>query len=105
MDSNNNVINIDVAKRTVIDNFAIQDWEKSVSDKLVEKCANETATSTRQPVDSFGFQCSSKAAEFAYCIWRELFLTCPADKQKSARQCDKLRIILGKSNDNKFINL
>lgn len=103
MDSNN-VINIDVAKRTVIENFAVQEWEKSVSDKLVEKCAMETEKTPSQPVDAFGFQCSSKAAEFAYCMWRELFLTCPADKQKSARQCDKLRIILEKTNDNKFIN-
>lgn len=96
------VINVEVAKRVVIENFAKQPWEQDASNKLVEKCAKEVTDSTSKAMDSFGFQCNSKAAEFAYCMWRELFLTCPDDKQENSRQCQKLRVVLVKHNENKF---
>lgn len=86
------------------DNFATQQWERDASDDLVEKCAKEISISTSKPVGAFGYQCSSKTGEFVYCMWRELFLGCPADKQVNSKQCDKLRSVLGKSNDNKFRN-
>lgn len=98
------VINAEVAKRVISENFAKQQWEQNVSDDLVEKCAKEVKDSTSSPIDSFGFQCSSKAAEFAYCMWRELFLTCPADKQQTSKQCEKLRNVLMKHDENKFSN-
>jgi hypothetical protein len=71
---------------------------------LVEKCAKEVNASTGVGIDAFGFQCSSKAAEFAYCMWRELFLTCPKDKQQTSKQCGKLFSVLEKHNENKFKN-
>lgn len=99
----NAVINVDVAKRVVIENFARQQWEQDASNNLVEKCATEL-TSSSKAVDAFGFQCSSKAAEFVYCMWRELFLTCPIDKQQKSTQCEKLRAVLKQHNENKFRN-
>lgn len=98
------VINVDVAKRVVIENFARQQWEQDASNKLVEKCATEVTGSSSKAVDAFGFQCSSKAAEFVYCMWRELFLTCPIDKQQKSMQCEKLRAVLTKHDENKFKN-
>lgn len=100
----NGVVNVDVASRIVNENFATQEWEQDASDVLVEKCAKEVAGSTSKPIDTFGLQCSSKAGEFVYCMWRELFLTCPADKQINTKQCDKLRSVLKRSNDNQFKN-
>lgn len=103
IDSNGDVNN-EVAKRVVNENFAIQKWEKEASDRLVDKCVSEVSSSSSQPVDAFGYQCSSKTGEFVYCMWRELFLTCPADKQVNSTQCDKMRSVLGKSSENKFRN-
>lgn len=86
-------------------NFAKQEWEKKTSDELVEQCAKGTMESDSKPVDAFGFQCSSKAMEFAYCMWRELFLTCPVDKQRCTKRCEKMRKILKKNNENQFENV
>jgi hypothetical protein len=100
-------MNIDIAKRIVIDNFATQEWEQDVSNDLVEKCAKTVALSTSKPgkpVSEFGLECSSKPAEFAYCMWRELFLTCPEEKREKTKMCDKLRGVLAKHDENKFKN-
>lgn len=76
-----------------------------MSDEIVEKCAKAAITTASKPVAAFGFQCSSKVGEFAYCIWRELFLTCPVEKQQNTKRCAKMRKVLKKSDDNKFQNL
>lgn len=60
--------------------------------------------SESKAVDAFGFHCNSKAAEFVYCMWRELFLICPADKQQNSKQCEKMRSVLKKFDENKFKN-
>ena len=101
---NSDEIILDVAKLVVKNNFAVQRWEKNVTDDLVEKCSKDVANINSKKIDGFGLQCSSKAAEFAYCIWRELFLICPQDEQQKNRQCDKLRSVLEKVDDNKFKN-
>lgn len=98
------IINVDVAKRVILENFATRSWEQNVSDDLVEKCSKNIATIASKQVNGFGLECSSKAAEFAYCMWRELFLICPADKQQITKQCDQLRSVLEKVDDNKFKN-
>ena len=86
-------------------NFATAEWEKEISEKLVERCAENISNNVSKPVDAFGFQCSSTAGEFVYCMWRELFLSCPRDKQLNTKRCDKLRKVLDKYDDNKFKNV
>jgi uncharacterized protein YaaN involved in tellurite resistance len=98
------VINVEVAKQVVKENYAVQPWEQEASNELVERCAKEVAASQSKSVDAYGLSCKSKAAEFVYCMWRELFLTCPADKQMKTKQCDKLRTVLKKHSENRFKN-
>lgn len=100
----NGVLSSNVAKRVVRENFIVQEWEQDASDDLVEKCSKEVKESTSKPVNAFGFQCNSKPAEFVYCMWRELFLICPSEKQVRTMQCEKLRKVLKKFSDNKFSN-
>lgn len=88
-----------------MNNYLKQEWAKNESDKLVDMCAKATMESASQPVDAFGFQCSSKAAVFVYCMWRELFLLCPIDKQQNTKRCSKMREVLKKFDDNKFKNI
>lgn len=97
---NSDEIVLDVAKSVVRNNFAAQSWEEKVTDEIVEKCSKDIAKiSNSTKIDNFGLQCSLKAAEFAYCVWRELFLICPLDKQQKTKQCDQLRNVLEKTND------
>lgn len=98
------IINIDIAQRIVIKNFARQEWEQDASNNLVVKCAATLKKSTSKAIDEFGLQCSTKSAEFAYCMWRELFLTCPEEKQEKTKMCSKLRSVLTKFDENKLKN-
>jgi hypothetical protein len=80
-----------VAKKVVIENFAVEKWEKEAADGIVEKCVQKVNESKRENVDSMGVKCSIKTAEFGYCIWKNLFLICPADKQTKNKRCEELR--------------
>lgn len=103
IDSEDNV-DVEVAKKVAKSNFAQEKWEQAASDSLVDKCVDEINTNDRHPVNAFGYECSSKAAELVFCMWREFFLTCPADKQRKNRSCQKLRGVLTTSKVNKFKN-
>lgn len=85
-----------------MEHYAIQDWERSASNELVENCEKEIAQTTSKDLNSNGLQCSPKMAEFVYCMWRQFFLTCPTSKQQSTKQCEKLRHVLQQHDDNKF---
>lgn len=74
-----------------MENFALEKWENEASNDLVNKCAMKVNSSKREDVDVMGIKCSIHTAEFAYCIWKELFNICPSDKQIKNKQCDKLR--------------
>lgn len=63
---------------------------------FVDKCVQETSVSLKGVLDKFGLKCNTKMAEFAYCIWRELFNSCPTEQQNKSKQCERLRIILRK---------
>ena len=89
-------------KQIARENYAQQVWEQEALDRIVENCMVETENTQREPLNYFGLQCSSKAAEFVYCMWKELFLTCPSDKQANNRNCQKLGRALKASNENKF---
>lgn len=97
-------VNVQAAKKLAKSSFAQEAWEQAASDNLVDKCVDEINTSDRHPVNAYGYDCSSKAAEFVYCMWRELFLTCPDDKQQKSKSCQKLRGVLSTSKVNKFKN-
>jgi hypothetical protein len=74
-----------------VENFAREKWETEASNGIVEKCAARVNNSKRENVDVMGVKCSIHTAELAYCIWKELFNICPAEKQIKNKQCDKLR--------------
>lgn len=103
IDSNGD-FNVEVAKRVIKDNYAVQRWEQEASDRLVEQCTSDVAANSRQPINYFGFICNAKAAELAYCMWRAFFLTCPVDSQEPLMQCMKLRTVLAHYFENKFKN-
>ncbi|CAO1421600.1 unnamed protein product [Diamesa tonsa] len=92
---------VDIAKRMIIENYAIREWEKSTTDKLVEKCIAGISTLSK-PIDAYGYQCSSHMAQFAYCMWRGFFLSCPIDKQHANVQCEKLRNVIARKTTNQF---
>ncbi|CAO1421693.1 unnamed protein product [Diamesa serratosioi] len=94
---------VNVAKQMILENYAIREWEKSTSDKLVEKCI-AGISSLSKPIDAYGYQCSSHMAQFAYCMWREFFLSCPIDKQHPNKQCEKLRTVITRKTTNQFGN-
>lgn len=87
----------------ILENYAIREWEKTTSDRLVEKCIAGISTLSK-PIDAYGYQCSSHMAQFAYCMWREFFLSCPTDKQHPNKQCEKLRNVIARKTTNQFEN-
>lgn len=95
---------MEATKRVVIENFAKDSWEQDASDDLVDKCVKIVDKTIVKDIDSFGLKCSSKAAELAYCIWREMFLTCPEDRQEITKRCMKLRNVMSKIDDNQVKN-
>lgn len=86
------------------DSFTKHEWEKKIADDLVVTCTKSTMESSSKPVDALGFQCSSKAGEFIYCMWRELFLACPSENEMKSKRCENTRRFLQKSEKNKFKN-
>lgn len=74
-----------------------ENWQQNILDNIIENCAemverpNENFT-----LDRFGMKCSTKMAQFSYCIWRQLTIKCPIDRQQRSRQCRKLRNVLNK---------
>lgn len=82
---------MEVAKKVVLENFALEKWESEAANNFVEKCAVKVNESKRDNVDSMGVKCSIRTAEFAYCVWKNLFAICPVEKQVKNRQCEKLR--------------
>lgn len=75
------------------ENYAVNEWEKVVSDELVEKCIQTvTSNSGDQMVDANGMQCSKHVSKFVYCMWQEYFMSCPTEKQNTDnKRCKKLR--------------
>lgn len=76
------------------DNYAVNEWEKTASDELVDKCIKSVTSSSNgdDTVDPAGMKCSKLASKFVYCMWQEYFMSCPTEKQNTDnKRCQKLR--------------
>ena len=96
------IININITKSVILDNFAQQNWQQEISDDAVDKCAQEVSNKPSILLDKYGLMCNTRMAEFAYCLWREFFILCPSERQNKSKQCEKLRYILRKNNESKY---
>lgn len=90
-------IDLDVTKSVINDNFK----QVNNTDEMVDECVKEIDEIQNFTLDKFGLRCSMKMAQFAYCMWRKFTLNCPPEKQQKNKQCNKLRIVLRKNNDDK----
>lgn len=98
------IININNTKSVISQNFARQNWQAEIVDDSVEKCVGEISEKPNLQLDKFGLKCSTKMAALAYCMWREYFISCPASQQNKSRQCERLRMVLKRRNENKFVD-
>lgn len=65
------------------------DHQIAVADDVVKKCIDEMKTSTDESKGDG--KCSPIAMKGKFCVSREFFKACPADKQDQSEQCLKLR--------------
>lgn len=88
-----------MTKTVFRENFARQ---QNSTDEQVEKCVKEANESVNFSLEKFGLKCNTKMAQFTYCMWRQFAINCPVDRQQKTKQCDKLRMVLKRNDENKF---
>lgn len=88
--TSNGDINLNVTRAFMGGNF---DGENS-TDELVDECVKEINEFDDFSFEKLGLKCCTKMAQLVYCIWRQIMLTCPVEKQEKTKQCEKLRTIL-----------
>lgn len=64
-------------------------WQKDVINGVLERCVTEAAEKKGKQAEPT--KCNPYSSYFVYCVWRELTLACPADKQDQSKKCIKLR--------------
>ncbi|XP_055298696.1 uncharacterized protein LOC129566634 [Sitodiplosis mosellana] len=72
--------------------FASGDYQKAVAEDIAKKCiaGAKTAIDNGAKGDN---ECSFTAMKMKYCVGKEMFNACPADKQDTSDQCVELRKI------------
>ena len=95
-------IYVNKTKSVILENFAQQSWQQEISNDAVDKCFEEVSSKPGVVLDKYGLECNTRMAEFAYCLWREFFVSCPSDRQNKSKQCEKLRYILRKNQATKL---
>uniref|UniRef100_A0A182QPU3 Uncharacterized protein n=1 Tax=Anopheles farauti TaxID=69004 RepID=A0A182QPU3_9DIPT len=71
-------------------NFASDDWQQPLLEGHIETCVKEAKDKAAKNPREAG-QCNSETSNFGYCMWRQLALACPKDKQVANRRCDRIR--------------
>lgn len=91
-----NMINADDEIDVNVTKAVLNEHFKQNHDESVEECLKEISKLDNFTFEKFGLKCSSKMAQFSYCMWKQLIVTCPVERQKKSKQCKKLRIIFNK---------
>ncbi|KRT81990.1 hypothetical protein AMK59_6135, partial [Oryctes borbonicus] len=76
------------AKKLVKECTEKLDWFQSKVDDVTSKCI-EAAKEAAKKHDKEG--CNPSDIKFAYCIFKEIQLNCPADQIKDQAKCDAMR--------------
>nr|AAQ16288.1 odorant-binding protein AgamOBP56 [Anopheles gambiae] len=71
-------------------NFAADDWQQPLLAGHIETCVKEAKEKAAKMPREAG-QCSSETSNFGYCMWRQMALACPKDKQVANKRCDRIR--------------
>uniref|UniRef100_A0A9I3EI71 Uncharacterized protein n=1 Tax=Anopheles dirus TaxID=7168 RepID=A0A9I3EI71_9DIPT len=71
-------------------NFAADDWQQPLLGGHIDTCLKEAKEKAAKNPREAG-QCSSETSHFGYCMWRQLALACPKEKQVANRRCDRIR--------------
>ena len=71
-------------------NFAADDWQQPLLAGHIETCVKEAKEKAAKMPREAG-QCSSETSNFGYCMWRQMALACPKDKQVASKRCDRIR--------------
>lgn len=80
-------------------NEFLADWLKDKSDAIVDKCIKETkedevVKKSKRDTEAAAAapkECNKSTLKFSHCIFREITMACPKDKQKDTKTCTKLR--------------
>ncbi|XP_049540364.1 glutactin-like [Anopheles darlingi] len=71
-------------------NFAADEWQQPLLAGFIEMCLKEAkekvAKNPREPG-----QCNAETSNYGYCMWRQMALACPKDKQESTKRCERMR--------------
>jgi hypothetical protein len=96
IDDNDEIME-DEAKTFLKTEALAPEWAKEKSDDIVDKCAKEAIKMDEKPKsneiddDEKTPKCRKTALKFAHCIFRELSMECPAEKQKDSKMCNMMR--------------
>uniref|UniRef100_A0A182Y732 Carboxylesterase type B domain-containing protein n=1 Tax=Anopheles stephensi TaxID=30069 RepID=A0A182Y732_ANOST len=71
-------------------NFAADDWQQPLLAGHIDTCVKEAKDKAAKSPREAG-QCSSETSNFGYCMWRQMALACPKDKQVANKRCDRIR--------------
>ncbi|XP_058129579.1 uncharacterized protein LOC131290038 [Anopheles ziemanni] len=71
-------------------NFAADEWQQPLIDGHIKTCVKEAREKTAKSPREAG-QCNAEASNFGYCMWRQMALACPKEKQVANKRCDRIR--------------
>ncbi|XP_050439465.1 uncharacterized protein LOC126844971 [Adelges cooleyi] len=80
--------------KTAITEYAMksvfkEDWQKQVGQTALNKCLEETYIPW--PETETENKCNPVYVQFQHCLWLEYETTCPEDKRKRSKKCEKTR--------------
>uniref|UniRef100_A0AAG5DPM1 Odorant-binding protein n=1 Tax=Anopheles atroparvus TaxID=41427 RepID=A0AAG5DPM1_ANOAO len=71
-------------------NFASDEWQQPLIAGQIETCVKEAKEQAAKQPREAG-QCNPDVSNFGYCMWRQMALACPKEKQVANKRCDRIR--------------
>ncbi|XP_062715553.1 uncharacterized protein LOC134291603 [Aedes albopictus] len=92
IDKEGNLMSADKLVKFTKDNFAADPWQDAVVDELVASCLKEVAEKNeKMKATGDHTTCNPSSSNFGYCMWRQMTLACPKDKQDTSKKCERMR--------------
>ncbi|XP_062556149.1 uncharacterized protein LOC134220990 [Armigeres subalbatus] len=92
IDQEGNLLGADKLIQFTKDNFAADPWQESIIEGVVDTCLKEVAEKNEKlKASGETTTCNPASSNFGYCMWRQMTLACPKDKQEQSKKCERMR--------------